>query len=69
MRDWIAGNTKLNPSKPRVYGYPAGVIGNVCIAWAKEINEAVPPLNAIIVNGISHLPSGGADYYLRWFQK
>lgn len=52
------------------YKYVAGKIGDICEELSKDLAESVPPLNAIIVNQQSGLPSDGVDGYLaRYFGK
>jgi hypothetical protein len=46
------------------YRYVAGKIGDVCEALAQDLGYEVPPLNAIIVNEDSRLPSHGVNGYL-----
>jgi hypothetical protein len=46
------------------YRYVAGKIGDVCQAAAKDLGHDVPPLNAIIINEKTGLPSHGVDNYL-----
>lgn len=50
------------------YRYVAGKVGDVCEALIEDLGYEVPPLNAIIVNENSGLPSYGVDDYLaRYF--
>lgn len=42
---------------PIAYRYVAGKIGDICEALSKDLGEHVPPLNAIIINAQSKLPS------------
>ena len=50
------------------YRFVAGKIGDICQALAGEFTEDVPPLNAIIVNQNTTLPSYGVNGYLaRYF--
>jgi hypothetical protein len=49
----------------RHYGFPAGWIGNACEEWAKKSQKRIPPLNAIIVNQNTRLPSDGVNGYIR----
>lgn len=49
------------------YRFVAGRVGDICEALSKELGERVPPLNAIIVNQGSELPSHGVDSYLGRF--
>jgi hypothetical protein len=58
---WIPGPYALH------YRTAAGRIGDICLLLADEMGEAVPPLNAIIVNGTTGLPSDGVDWYLGQF--
>jgi len=46
------------------YRFVAGKIGDICEALAEDLEEPVPPLNAIIVNERTKLPSHGVDMYL-----
>ena len=51
------------------YGYPAGAIGNALFETEENWGEAIPPLNAIIVNSRNGMPGTGVDYYLeRYFE-
>lgn len=52
---------------PIAYRYVAGRVGDVCRAVREEMGEAVPPLNAIIVNSVTGLPSHGVDSYVAGF--
>ena len=45
------------------YRFVAGKIGDICQEISNEIGDAVPPLNAIMINKETRLPSGGIDYY------
>ena len=49
------------------YRFVAGKIGDICQEISNEIGDAVPPLNAIMINKETRLPSGGIDYYLEKF--
>jgi len=46
------------------YGYPAGAIGSALIETEEEWGDAIPPLNAIVVNARDGLPGKGVNYYL-----
>jgi hypothetical protein len=46
------------------YRYVAGKVGDICQALADDFGEYVPPLNAIIINQDTGLPSHGVDGYL-----
>ncbi len=46
------------------YRHVAGKIGDICAALRSETDTDVPPLNAIIINDTSRLPSYGVDFYL-----
>jgi hypothetical protein len=52
------------PAMALTYRYVAGKIGMVCQALAEDLGHDVPPLNAIIVNEQSGLPSHGVDSFL-----
>ncbi len=61
----LAVHTRGEPLKMALtYRYVAGKIGDVCEALARDLGYDVPPLNAIIVNEKSGLPSYGVDNYL-----
>lgn len=47
------------------YGYPAGAIGSALIETEEEWGEAIPPLNALVVNARNGLPGSGVNYYLQ----
>ncbi|RKK03152.1 hypothetical protein EBE87_21555 [Pseudoroseomonas wenyumeiae] len=49
------------------YNHVAGRVGDICEALGKEMGETIPPLNAIVVNGQTKLPSYGVDHYLARF--
>jgi hypothetical protein len=49
------------------YRSVAGKIGDICQVLSKELSELIPPLNAIIVNKESKLPSHDIDSYLATF--
>lgn len=49
------------------YRFVAGRVGDICEALSEELGERVPPLNAIIVNQGTELPSEGVDSYLGRF--
>ena len=46
------------------YGHPAGTIGDALIETEEEWEDAIPPLNALIVNQTTHLPGDGVNWYL-----
>ena len=46
------------------YGHPAGTIGNALIETEEEWGDAIPPLNALIVNQTTQLPGDGVNWYL-----
>ncbi len=48
-----------------LYGYPAGAIGSALIEIEEEWCEAIPPLNALVVNAQNGLPGSGINYYLQ----
>ncbi len=50
------------------YGRPAGIIGDVLLALSNEWGEAIPPLNAILVNQQTKVSGSGANYYLQRFR-
>ena len=50
-----------------VYGSPAGKIGDLMERLSEEWGEAIPPVNAVIVNGATRLPGAGVDGYLERF--
>lgn len=47
------------------YGYPAGAIGRALIETEEEWSEAIPPINALVVNARNGLPGSGVNYYLQ----
>lgn len=51
------------------YGHPAGKIGDIIFQLGEEIDEDIPPVNAIIVSKATGLPSKGVDPYLKKFIK
>jgi len=57
---------KLGPNgSPRVYGWPAGSIGDACEDYAKKTGVPVPPINLIVVNKKTRIPGSGSDNYFR----
>lgn len=46
------------------YGYPAGAVGNALIETGEEWGEAIPPLNALVVNKKHNLPGDGVNWFL-----
>lgn len=62
-----SGLCQLLGGGPRNYGLVAGKIGDICKAAGEEMAEDIPPLNAIIVNKSSGLPSRGVNEYLAAF--
>jgi hypothetical protein len=52
---------------PIAYRYVAGRVGDVCAQLGADLGKPVPPLNAIIVNDGSGLPSHGVDSYVARF--
>lgn len=54
---------------PAQYGYPAGAIGSALFETEQEWGDAIPPLNAIVVNAKEGMPGAGVDFFLeRYFQ-
>lgn len=51
------------------YGRSVGKIGDLCADLSKEWGEDVPPLNAIVVNKTTELPSYGVHSYIKQFLK
>jgi hypothetical protein len=51
------------------YGKPAGLIGNACHEYAKEIERNVPEINLIVINKTTKIPGRGANYYIERFCK
>jgi len=49
------------------YGWPAGAIGSAIIETAEEWGEAIPPLNALVVNAKNGLPGNGVNYFLQQY--
>lgn len=49
------------------YGHPAGKIGDIIFKVAEELDESIPPINAIIVRRDTNLPAEGVEYYLKRF--
>lgn len=47
------------------YAHVAGRIGDLLEVLSDELDEQVPPLNAIIVRKDTRLPSSGVDCYIR----
>lgn len=57
---------KLGPDgSPRLYGWPAGSIGDACEDYAAKTGVPVPPINLIVVNKKTRMPGSGADSYFR----
>lgn len=50
------------------YGRPAGVIGDVCMEYAKYAKSKVPAINLIVVNR-HEIPGKGANYYIEEFAR
>lgn len=46
------------------YGYPAGAVGSALIETGEEWGEAIPPLNALVVNKKYNLPGDGVNWFL-----
>lgn len=47
------------------YRHPAGVIGYALEETEVEWGEPIPPINALVINGLSGLPGKGVDYFLK----
>ncbi len=47
------------------YGYPAGAIGSALIETEEKWGHFIPPINALVVNRATQLPSHGVDWYLQ----
>ena len=57
---------KLGPKgSPRLYGWPAGSIGDACEDYAAKTGVPIPPINLIVVNENTRMPGSGADSYFR----
>ena len=70
--EMIKRHSRRNVPEQRVktkYGSPAGKIGNIFFRLAQELDEDIPPINAIIVNKKTELPGKGIEWYLRKFLK
>lgn len=50
-----------------LYGLVAGKLGNITDAIGEQWGEAVPPINALIVNKATQLPSSGVDAWLEHY--
>ena len=56
----------LGPSRsPRLYGFPAGTIGDACEDYAAKTGVRVPPINLMVVNKKTRVPGSGADSYFK----
>jgi len=55
------------PMVARVYGHPAGAIGDALLEVERERGEKVPPLNALVVNAETGIPGAGCDYYIKTY--
>ena len=51
----------------RVYGWPAGSIGDACEEYSIQTGVDVPPINLMVVNSRTGVPGHGADSYIRRF--
>lgn len=51
------------------YGHPAGKVGDIIFEVAEEMDEDIPPINAIIIRKDTRLPSKGVDGYIKKFLK
>jgi hypothetical protein len=69
LNRWIVDN-KLGHSvlQPK-YGWPAGAVGMAMIELEEKWEDAVPPLNALVVNAKSGLPGDGAYWYLERYRR
>lgn len=57
---------ELGPHRPpRLYGWPAGSIGDACEDYAAKTGVPVPPINLMVVNKNTGVPGPGADNYFR----
>ena len=57
---------QLGPNgSPRLYGWPAGSIGDACEDYAAKTGVPVPPINLIVVNKKTRMPGSGANNYFR----
>ena len=55
---------ELGPRRsPRLYGWPAGSIGDACEDYAAKTGVPVPPINLMVVNKSTGVPGSGADNY------
>ena len=52
-------------SSPRVYGWPAGSIGDACKDYTTKTGIYVPPINLMVVNKYTRMPGPGANNYFR----
>jgi hypothetical protein len=52
---------------PTLYGRPAGKMGDVLEALSEELDDDIPPVNVVIVNGDTKLPGTGVNSYLERF--
>jgi len=46
------------------YGWPAGAVGDAIAEMEQDWGKPIPPINALIVNGTTGLPSKGVDPYV-----
>lgn len=63
----IARGGKADVGTLAKYAHPCGRIARACEDASDLINDEVPPLTAIVVNGITGLPSPGIDGFLRGY--
>ncbi len=56
---------KANVGTLSKYAYPCGRIARAAEDAGEIIDDEVPPLTALVVNGVSGLPSSGIDEFLR----
>lgn len=57
---------ELGPHRSaRLYGWPAGSIGDACEDYAAKTGVPVPPINLMVVNKNTGVPGSGADNYFR----
>ena len=53
------------PSSPRLYGWPAGSIGDACEDYTAKTGVYVPPINLMVVNKKTRMPGSGANKYFK----
>lgn len=57
------------PLRDDFFGRPAGTTGDALIEIGNELGIIIPPLNALVINKATRVPSHGCDWYIAKFLK